>query len=221
MSIFFYSSPELFAEDKSKILYIGTHLLGTASDWFGTLVLQQAPCLQNYEAFITEFGNNFSDPSHSIKVRGLIRKCKQGPRFVIAFATEFRSLARDSGFDNTALVDQFLRGLSPKIMQYLMVTDLPDSLEDTIKISVRVDNRIYTVDQINGDQMFERSRNPFARQAPVNHPTSEESSHPGKTIYMEIDALTSKPRVPLTEKEKTRRYELGLCLYCGGNGHIA
>ncbi|OMJ19770.1 Retrotransposon-derived protein PEG10, partial [Smittium culicis] len=173
MSIFFYSSPELFAADKSKILYIGTHLLGTASDWFGTLVLQQAPCLQNYEAFITEFGNNFSDPSHSIKVRGLIRKCRQGPISVIAYATEFRSLARDSGFDNTALVDQFLRGLSPKIMQYLMVTDLPDSLEDTIKISVRVDNRIYTVDQINGDQILERSRNPFARQAHINQPISE------------------------------------------------
>ncbi|OMJ07444.1 Retrotransposon-like protein 1 [Smittium culicis] len=136
MSIFFYSSPELFAAELRKILYIGTHLQGTPSDWFGTLVLQQSPCLQNYEAFIEEFGNNFSDPSYCIKVRGMLRNCKHGYRSVIAYATEFRSLARDSGFDNIALVDQFLRGISFKIIQYLMVTDLSNTLKETIKISV-------------------------------------------------------------------------------------
>ncbi|OMJ12353.1 Retrotransposon-derived protein PEG10 [Smittium culicis] len=193
MIIFFYSSPELFAADASKILYIGTHLQGTASDWFGTLVLQQLPCLQNYEAFIEEFGNNFSDPSY----------------------------ARDSGFDNITLVDQFLRGFSPKIMQDLMFTDLPNSLEETIKISVRVDNRIYTMDQINCSQPQERSINPFVNHQPVNSLTNEIGKNQENTVYMEIDAISSRPRGPLTESEKTRRYDLRLCLYCGGKGHIA
>ncbi|OMJ10099.1 hypothetical protein AYI70_g5634 [Smittium culicis] len=119
----------------------------------------------------------------------MLRNCKQGSRSVIPYATEFRSLARDSGFDNITLVDQFLRGLSPKFMQYLMVTDLPNSLEETIKISVRVDNRICTMDQINGSQLQERRRNPFFYHQPVNGLTNEMRKNKENTVYMEIDAI--------------------------------
>ncbi|OMJ17080.1 Retrotransposon-derived protein PEG10 [Smittium culicis] len=140
---------------------------------------------------------------------------------VIVYATEFRSLARDSGFDNISLVDQFLRGLSPKIIQYLMVPDLLNSLEETIKISVRVDNRIYTMDHINCSHPQEKSRNPFVNRQPANSLTNEIGKNQENTVNMEIDAISSRPRGPLTEAEKTRRYKLGLCLYCRGKGHIA
>ncbi|OMJ11073.1 Retrotransposon-derived protein PEG10 [Smittium culicis] len=223
MNLFFWASPEMFAADRSKILYVGTHLLGTASNWFGSLVSVNSPCLDSYETFLTEFANNFSDPSHSIKVRGLIRKCKQGPRTVISYATEFRALARESGFDDIALVDQFLRGLNPKIMQYLMLSDLPNSLEENIKIAIRVDNRITTVDQMTNTPIYEKSHNPFRKSnnndlTPASSATLQSQD---QTVYMEIDAMTTRPRGPLTAKEKARRYELGLCLYCGGSGHIA
>ncbi|OMJ11295.1 Retrotransposon-like protein 1 [Smittium culicis] len=101
MELFFWGSPELFSVEKSKILFIGTHLLGTASNWFGWLVASKSPCVENYQAFIQEFANNFSDPSHGIKIRNSLRNCKQGSRDVISYATEFRSLARESGFDDT------------------------------------------------------------------------------------------------------------------------
>ncbi|OMJ28449.1 Retrotransposon-derived protein PEG10 [Smittium culicis] len=99
MNLFFWGSSETFVLDRNKILFVGIHILGTASTWFGTLVATNSYCPENYEAFIQEFRNNFSDSSHSIKARGLIRNCKQGARSASAYATEFRALARESGFD--------------------------------------------------------------------------------------------------------------------------
>ncbi|OMJ13670.1 Retrotransposon-like protein 1 [Smittium culicis] len=163
MNLFFWASPKMFAADRSKILYFGTHLLGTASKWFGSLVSANSKCLDSYETFLAEFANNFSDPIHIIKVRGLIRKCKQGPRTVISYATEFRALAQESGFEDIALVDYFLRGLNPKIMEYLMLSDLPNFLEENIKITIRVDNRITTVDQMKSTPVYEKSYNPFRK----------------------------------------------------------
>ncbi|OMJ26093.1 Retrotransposon-derived protein PEG10 [Smittium culicis] len=223
MELLFWGSPETFTLGRNKVLFIGTHLLGSASTWFGYLIASSSPCLENYELFLHEFKNNFSDPSHSIKARGLIRSCKQGSRTASAYATEFRALARESGFDNVALVDQFLRGLSPKIMQYLMVADLPDTLEENIILAVRVDNRLCTVNLINENKGYAHNHNPFRQSntANFNQNTPQNPPQQDATVYMDIDAITSRPRGPLSEQEKTRRYDLGLCLYCGGSGHIA
>ncbi|KAK1234122.1 hypothetical protein PQX77_002679 [Marasmius sp. AFHP31] len=38
---------------------------------------------------------------------------------------------------------------------------------------------------------------------------------------MEIDAIRTKKRQPLTETEQKRRHDNGLCMYCGGKGHAA
>ncbi|OMJ27998.1 Retrotransposon-derived protein PEG10 [Smittium culicis] len=174
------------------------------------------------KAFIQEFANNFSDPSHGIKIRKSLRNCKQGSRDVISYATEFRSLARESGFDDTALIYQFLHGLNPKITQFLMIVDLPTSLEEIIRVTCRVDNRISTIDQINAIDTDHKSLNPFRKQFPRGFTPSRTTvpQSQDQTVYMEIDAIASRPRGPLTEKGNTTRYELVLCLHCGGSGQI-
>lgn len=37
---------------------------------------------------------------------------------------------------------------------------------------------------------------------------------------MDLSAADVRPRGPLSSEERTRRRQLGLCLYCGGNGHL-
>ncbi|OMJ26884.1 hypothetical protein AYI69_g3703 [Smittium culicis] len=161
------ADPELFSVEKSKILFIRTHLLGTASNWLVWLVASKSPCLENYKAFIIEFANNFSDPSHGIKTRNLLQNCKQGSR-------------------DSRQSDQY---------------DRPDKL-------YRYGSEESQYIQETVSQRFTPSR--------TTVPQSQD-----QTVYMEIDAITSRPRGPLTDKEKTGRYELCLCLYCGGSGHIA
>ncbi|OMJ07401.1 hypothetical protein AYI70_g12214 [Smittium culicis] len=66
----------------------------TASIWFRSLLASNSPCLVDFELFINDLRNKFSDPSHSIKVRGQIRNCKQGSRSASAYAAEFSTLTR-------------------------------------------------------------------------------------------------------------------------------
>ncbi|OMJ18520.1 Retrotransposon-derived protein PEG10 [Smittium culicis] len=194
----------------------------TASTWFRSLISANSPCLENFELFMQEFKNNFSDPSHTIKAREQIRNCKQGSRSASAYAAEFRALARESGFNNVALVDQFLRGLSSKIMQYLIVIDLPDNLEENIILAVRIDNCLCTMNVISDSKNYTPNLNPFRSANTVGTPPVINSTPPHQEpiVYIEIEPITSRPRGQLSEKEKARRYELCQCLYCGGSGHI-
>ncbi|OMJ09524.1 Retrotransposon-derived protein PEG10, partial [Smittium culicis] len=111
MSLYFWARPEIFNEDRNRIVYIGAHLSGSATVWFGNLITDNSPTIHSFSLFIQEFSRNFSDPSEGIRARGQIRKLRQGARSVAAYASEFKTLARDSGYDQLALVDQFLRGL--------------------------------------------------------------------------------------------------------------
>ncbi|OMJ15536.1 Retrotransposon-derived protein PEG10 [Smittium culicis] len=229
MELFFWARPETFNVHRNRIVFIGTHLLGPAAIWFSSLIAASVssngtlPVLEDYGLFISELERNCSDPSHTIRIRGLIRKCRQGSRSAAAYAAEFRSFARDSGFDQAALIDQFMMGINENIMSYLMFTDLPDTLENIIEIVVRIDNRITTRNMIAQNHYTFRSSNPFRRNnpvPPVTYPVQPLAPVDTSTP-MEICAVNSRPRGPLSAEEKTRRYEKGLCLYCGNTGHIA
>ncbi|OLY78534.1 Retrotransposon-derived protein PEG10, partial [Smittium mucronatum] len=101
-----------------------------------------SPSLTSFSLLHEEFSRNFSDPSNAIRARGLIRKLRQGTRSVATYAAKFRTLARDSGYDQLALVDQFLRGLNDNVMNFMIMNDLPNDLEGNISIAIRVDNRL-------------------------------------------------------------------------------
>ncbi|OMJ08607.1 Retrotransposon-derived protein PEG10 [Smittium culicis] len=129
-----------------------THLLGPAMIWFTSMVKDNDPCLSSYERFLAQFRRNFSDPNIAINAREMLRKCNQGGRSVAAYATHFRVLGRESGYDQLALVDQFLRGLNYSVMNYLMVTEIPDRLEDCIDAAMLIDLRLSNRDMFLRDR---------------------------------------------------------------------
>ena len=65
----------------------------------------------------------------------------QGKDFVCDYAIHFRTLAAESGWNNTALYDIFLKGLSADIQDLLVSLDLPTSLDALITLAIRTDNR--------------------------------------------------------------------------------
>ncbi|OLY82181.1 Retrotransposon-like protein 1 [Smittium mucronatum] len=233
MSLYFWARPEVFNEERNRIVYIGAHLSGPASVWFGNLISDNSQTIQSFPLFVQEFSRNFSDPSSGIRARGQIRKLRQGARSVAAYAADFRTLARDSGYDQLALVDQFLRGLNDNVMNFMIMSDLPENLESNIDIALRIDNRLSSRNMLRQDHPDFSShayRRPYSvpqastasnMQFPQTHTTNQAStsSNSGHSP-MEIDAITSRFRPPLSTEEKQRRRELGLCLYCGQPGHI-
>ena len=66
---------------------------------------------------------------------------KQGNDSVCDHAIHFRTLVAESGWNNAALYDIFLKGLSPDIEDLLVPLDLPMSLDTLIALAIHTDNR--------------------------------------------------------------------------------
>ncbi|OMJ14043.1 Retrotransposon-like protein 1 [Smittium culicis] len=135
IQLYFWSKSDVFTNDRDKIIFLGTHLLGPAMIWFTSMVKDNDPCLSSYERFLEQFRRNFSDPSIS--------------------------LGRESGYDQLALVDQFFWGLNDSVMNYLMVTKIPDRLEDCIDAAMLSDLRLSNLDMFLRDRPTYKSHNPF------------------------------------------------------------
>ena len=59
MNLVFMLNPERFAQDPIKVAYIISRLYGSAMNWAATLIENNDPCLNNYEAFTSRFKATF------------------------------------------------------------------------------------------------------------------------------------------------------------------
>lgn len=73
---------------------------------------------------------------------------RQGRRSVIDYATEFRTLAVDSGWTQPALVDAFFNGLSEHVKDLLTPLDLPSELDALVSLASKIDKRLLERDRI-------------------------------------------------------------------------
>ncbi|PVU87418.1 hypothetical protein BB561_006341 [Smittium simulii] len=110
MNLYFWVKSDMFQQDKNIIVFIGAHLIEAGAVCFGLLINSNSPSLINFQLFIEEFVRNFSEPT--------------------SYFAEFRNFARDSGFDQLALINQYLRGLNDNIINFLIMMEFIEALED-------------------------------------------------------------------------------------------
>ncbi|OMJ15449.1 Retrotransposon-derived protein PEG10 [Smittium culicis] len=159
--LYFWSQSDVFTNDRDKNIFLGTHLLGPAMICFTSMVKDNDPCLSSYERFLAQFRRNFFDPKIAINARVMLRKYHLGGRSVAEYSTQVIFLGNESGYDQLALVDQFLWGLNDSVMNYLMVTEIPDRLEDCIDAAMLSDLRLSNLDMFLRDRPTYKSHNPF------------------------------------------------------------
>jgi hypothetical protein len=120
------------------------------------------------------------------------------------YTTEFRNLAADLDWGDSALVAAFRRGLHWKVKEILSQKETqPRNLEEFIQVAIQVDN-IWREN--------EASRPP--RNAP--NPKKVMVTNPA-TVTIKQDIKTSPNYVDETERRQRR--EAGLCIKCGATGH--
>lgn len=66
---------------------------------------------------------------------------RHGSRSVCDYAIDFQTLAAESGWNQAALYDILLKGLSPPIQDRLPPVDLPLGLDSLIALTRRMNNR--------------------------------------------------------------------------------
>ena len=72
---------------------------------------------------------------------------RQGRQSVLDYAIEFRTLATDSGWNQPALVDAFLNGLSERVKDFLTPLDLPSELDALVSLAAKIDKRLLERDR--------------------------------------------------------------------------
>lgn len=209
--------PRRYPNDQAKVGLIGTLLTGTALSWFSPLIETNSHLLHDFSGFLMEleatFGNADKARTSATKIRALL----QGSKPAATYASEFRLLACDLNWGESALINQFQIGLRENVKDLLLTLSDPQSLSEAIQQAIRCDNRLYERRQQSRTLQSFRYPSQFTsnRYPPNSQPTTslDIANDP-----MQIDMLRHKK---LSPEEKLRRQKENLCLYCGEPGHIA
>ena len=145
---------------------------------------------------------------------------RQGKNSVCDYAIHFRTLAAESGWNNTALYNTFLKGLTPTIQDLLVPLDLPADLDALIALAIRTDNR---------RRQFQQQRESTPREpgrmttTPASKWPTQQRSPPSTLPHLQA-APVEEPmhlgRARLTPEERQWRLKEGRCFYCGETGHL-
>ena len=100
----FALQPQSYPSDVIKTRFIGTLLTNEALSWFRDIVERKPFLLDDYNSFISDFKAYFDDPNAKRHAAASLVRLKQGKGSVLTFATKFRRLSYDTGFNNDALV---------------------------------------------------------------------------------------------------------------------
>lgn len=198
-----------FPDDRTKVHFLISLLKDQAAKWALPLLRQDSPLLADYTGFCNRLEAAFGNPQKESQANRAIRRLKQGKSTVATYTTEFRLLAQDLTWNDSALRDQYLEGLSDEVLDQLATMERPTTLDTLIQRSLQIDDRLEDRRQARGRRHFQFTAPAFSGSPTVTTDLTEEP--------MQLGAV--RPR--LSPAEKARRREGNLCLYCGGSGHFA
>lgn len=144
----------------------------------------------------------------------------QGSQSVTSYSIDFRILANECGWDESALMGIFVKGLSEQLKDELASRDEPSSLEELISLSIKIDNRLRERlrERVDRTHRLARSAGPttvFTPRSLNPTPLTAPSAPPsGQEEPMQLG------RARLDPQERLRRMSHKLCLYCGQTGHF-
>lgn len=164
-------------------------------------------------SFKQEFKEMFDDPNSTQHACDQLSRLRQGKGSVTSFATKFRRLAPETGYNDTALIQLFRNGVSDEVKDALSYSlDEPSQFESFVKLAIKIDQRLF-------DRKMEKGNNSHFK--PSQNSGAPRSSGPSP---MNLDAMSSETQIgkfkKLSKEEKQRRVDNNLCLYCGSNQHL-
>ncbi len=149
------------------------------------------------DAFTTHLKEVFGQANSELSVQDRLFRLNQAKSSVWNYSILFCTLAASSGWNETALITAFRRGLNSRIRQQMAIFDDTVGLETFIPKAVRISQRLTAF----------KEDLPPALPLPV--PSPAPTPEPMQISFN-----------PLTPAERERRLHFRLCLYCGESGHI-
>ncbi|CAI5763828.1 Hypothetical predicted protein [Podarcis lilfordi] len=144
-----------FPDDRTKVHFLISLLKDQAAKWALPLLRQDSPCWQTIRGFAIVWRPRSATPRKGVKPTGRFGRLKQGKSTVAAYTTEFRLLAQDLTWNDSALRDQYLEGLSDEVLDQLATMERPTTLDTLIQRSLQIDDRLEDRRQARGRRHFQ------------------------------------------------------------------
>ena len=235
--LIFELQPSRFPDDRTKVGYLISLLRGTPLLAVRPL-LQEIPrpfILEDVVLFVEYLKTNYGDPDERGTARRKLKALRQtGP--ASSYFAEFQQYISILGWkDQDPIVDRAIDGLKPYLKDEVARTGLqPHSLTDLISFIVPLDNRLYEREQerrretkepnakdvrpytSSGTTTITATTRPSANVGDYNRGTPQSGIRPLRPPL----SNPIIPRGPLSDREKQRRRDNNLCLYCGKGDHL-
>ncbi|KAJ8346477.1 hypothetical protein SKAU_G00278780 [Synaphobranchus kaupii] len=212
--IVFRMQPSSFASDSSKIAFIMSSLGGSALEWATSIWDSQAPLCSNFAAFTAEMRRVFEHPTCGRDATQRLLQVRQGNRSVAEMAIQFRTLAAESGWNDTSLQGAFRQALSEELKDQLATREESNSLNSLISLAIAIDNRLRIRARERGGSSGRHS--PSVASNVRSHSSVTGSRAPTGVSEEEPMQLG---RVAVNPEERQRRLRTRSCFYCGKPGH--
>ncbi|MBW0469155.1 hypothetical protein O181_008870 [Austropuccinia psidii MF-1] len=224
--LIFHNDPANFSQDRKKVLYATSLLVGRAAKWIepylSNITNQDSSDLLNSwplseSQLFTLFGDQNEVRKFEAELDGL--RMKEGGN-VALYIAYFRSLVlRIGDWGERALIHHFRKCLASRILDQLAShSSNIDSLQHLMDVSLELDIRYH---ERQKEKTHHQEKKPESSKSNSSHnQNSSSSSHKKKNFHSQ---KRDKPHSSLLNKdfklkgsEKERRIKEGLCTYCGG-----
>ncbi|MBW0558643.1 hypothetical protein O181_098358 [Austropuccinia psidii MF-1] len=223
LSIDFNNDLENFSQDRKKVLYAISFLIGRAAKWIEPYLSDLSNQESNYllnsrNLFESQLFTLFGDPNEVRKAEAELDslRMKEGVH-VSSYIAYFRSLvSRIGDWDERAIIHHFRKGLPCRSLDKLASQPSRiDSIQDLMDITLELDTRYH---ERQNEKIHHQEKKPEASKSNSSHPkNSSSSSQKKKKNFQKRD----KPHSSLLDKdfnlmnsEKERRIKEGLFTYC-------
>uniref|UniRef100_A0A3B3HM41 Gypsy retrotransposon integrase-like protein 1 n=1 Tax=Oryzias latipes TaxID=8090 RepID=A0A3B3HM41_ORYLA len=215
-NLIFQQAPRYYQTDHSKITLIVTALRNKALQWAQAFLASHPITHLPFDRFIEEFRLVFDQPRKQEEAIRRLLSLQQRNRLVCDHVVDFRILAVEAGWPDTALKGIFYQSLNETIKDHLCSQPVTNSFEELVSAALRSDIRLRARRNERNQQNCKQTYN-TPIHTPMGNVSSRSSPEPCVNVTEEpMQVGHSK----LTAEERQKRKYEGLCFYCGHSNHM-
>jgi hypothetical protein len=222
LALYMSAKPGDFYDDRAKIAFALSYMEGKARP-FANLVIAEIekhmldpirhdyPYEESYVNFLGEIETAFGDPMPERTAQYKLGQLTQGTKTADEYVLEFKALAANTGYNDTALIEKFERGLHAALRQRIYgLPQMPTEAEGWYNWSMRLDRQWRMFERSTGKsgqgpQRNERNKGPRADNR--YEKKAEQAPKTKDSNAMDVDRTRARPPIK--------------CYKCGKPGHIA
>ncbi|MBW0502471.1 hypothetical protein O181_042186 [Austropuccinia psidii MF-1] len=220
--LIFHNDPSNFSQDRKKVLYATSFLIGRAAKWiepYLSNLTNQDPnyLLNSWSLFESQLFTLFGDPNEVRKAEAELDflRMKEGGH-VSLYISDFRILvSRIGDWGERALIHHFMKRLPSRILDQLAShPSRIDSLQDLMDVTLELDTRYH---ERQKEKSHNQQKNSEASKSNYSHPQNSSISSHKKKNFQKRDKPHSSflnKEFKLINSEKEIRIKEGLCTYC-------